>query len=521
MSVWERRIIAIGILLTTVWGLAIFTAYILFAPPPPPPSQLESPTLARGDEAVTPVVMSASSSGPLPFPTAAAVAISEPDAATRRKWIEAVSHAKGNQERMGGIQWGWSSRFSDQTGTILPASAHWLTDASTAPATQPAIPPTLITLHLSQVPLRKALEAFAQAAHCSIAISPPGWLDEPKNAPAITLNAESQPLMEVLNELCSKSATRCMVDRMGGYGGGASAADPATPVLRIEHQQGSGSLGKWVVNGPFAIELTQLSRSASLASGADPQASLQASFNLSHEPGFVVLSHSLVLEEAVDDAGLIMKAQSQNRPEASAPRGVTFLGLLAAAAGIAPSVSPAATSPEERWDNPMMFQGMMEPFQCPLKCGRTLARLRGTAKFLVVRSTQRVELPIDSPPADVSKTVGGISFSISNWQANQNWARFSLTLHRTQQTDKDWGRLTAGISTFPMVLLDSDGQPYPTPRFAGGNSGGGSDALCYFMSQQFYGGGESTRRPGKLLIDLPSSMAVVEVPFEFNNIPLP
>jgi hypothetical protein len=70
--------------------------------------------------------------------------------------------------------------------------------------------------------------------------------------------------------------------------------------------------------------------------------------------------------------------------------------------------------------------------------------------------------------------------------------------------------------------LDAAGIPLPALR-SQGSGGGDTDCFAQFMciQQNFVNGRMETRTPVKLVLDVPTAFVVVDVPFSFENLPLP
>jgi hypothetical protein len=430
----------------------------------------------------------------------------------------------------------FQSRYQDRTGTILalaplpavdpaisatttPTTAR-ATALTTAPASAPVADATLITVHLSKASLRQALVAVANAGKVKIAVSPPGWIDSNQDDPPIDLNADNLPLMEVMNQLCCKSASLLSGgDNNMYWGGEVGAPDPATPLFHLQHQQADESLGPWVISGAFSFEAQRLFHSSQLDSNATA-ASLMVTLKPTHEPSVVVFAASQIptVTLAVDEKGhsLIGDVSSQPRANVQRPRGFSFARMLAAAVGAAP---PAAETQE-----PWMPQlgDLTIPLQCPPDFGHTITTLAGSEKFLVQKKAARLEMAVASPPAAQDKVIDGTSLTVDNWQIfGGQQCRFRVTIHRTTQDATQWSRLQASLRQLNPVLLDSSGSAFPPARGWNSNS---TDTECYceYMCQGgYYGQGEQNMKPAKLLLDVPTEFVTMDVPFKFENLPLP
>ena len=198
-------------------------------------------------------------------------------------------------------------------------------------------------------------------------------------------------------------------------------------------------------------------------------------------------------------------------------RPLTWAQVLARAVGATQPVD----APAEFWVSP--DNGITIQLQCPPNFGHAIAKLAGTQRFLIQRQATRLELPIASPPVDQDKTVGGISLTIGNWQLNSPQQQmFRLTLHRTNQDQAQWSRLSASVTALNPVLLDAAGAPLPAARQFGSYAGD-NDCYCQYMCQQndYENGQFKGKTPVKLLLDVPTELVAIDVPFTFENLPLP
>jgi hypothetical protein len=237
-----------------------------------------------------------------------------------------------------------------------------------------------------------------------------------------------------------------------------------------------------------------------------------------HEPSIVVMAQGQQpkLTAAVDELGhsLVPDAsQVMVRPRQSFSWG----RLLARAVG----ATEPAPDPSEFWT--AEENGINIQLQCPPDFGHTLAKLEGTQRFLIQRRAARLELPIASSPVDQDKTIGGVSITIGGWQVfSPQQQMFRVTIHRTHQDQTQWNRLSASVGALNPVLLDAAGEPLPELRHMGSNAGD-PDCFCQFMCiQNNYEGGQFRgRTPVKLVMDVPTEFVAIDVPFKFENLPLP
>jgi hypothetical protein len=513
MSIFERKILAIAILLTVAWGGGLFVVYMLADSTTPPRSALESPDAVAANVPVVPAPLPVR--GALVFPAAANVAPVAIDLEARRKQLMGVRAQVGSQN---GVQYDWHSRFQNRTGVVLaPTTSATTTSATTMSTAAAPNTSTLITVHLTKASLRQALVAVANAAKMKVSITPPGWLDSTAGQPQIDLNADAQPLLEVVNELCCQSAALMYLPGQGSWWGDSAAVDPATPVLHLEHQRDDSSLGPWVISGRFSFEAQEIHHATAVDAGADPTMA-QVMLKVTHEPALVVLAQSppATVLEAEDDHGHSLLTAASAAP--AQQRGLSFGQILALAVG-AGRAPP--TGPVENWTGDI--SSISVPLKCPVDFGHTLAKLSGSERFLIQQKAARLEIPIASPPANQDKTVDGVSVSVDQWQVIlPQQVIFRLVIHRTDQDQTTWDRLCASIRQLNPVLLDHSGNALPASRVMNSNSED-NQCWCQFICQQngYFEEGSRGQAPAKLMMDVPTAFAVMDVPFKFENLPLP
>jgi hypothetical protein len=177
------------------------------------------------------------------------------------------------------------------------------------------------------------------------------------------------------------------------------------------------------------------------------------------------------------------------------------------------------------------------PLQRKADAGRKLARLRGTIKVMVVAKRERWEIPNVLAAKNLSKTIRGPlgeeTWTVQNVEVVPTEAGPRYQAHVTvvpkqplvaeeateeelqarqmvQSSLRDWSQMVS--------LVDTGGRIYP---FMEGVEDTGEVVTIPFAPPDE---GDPLNRPGppaKLIIDIPTDVREVEIPFDIKDLPLP
>jgi hypothetical protein len=153
----------------------------------------------------------------------------------------------------------------------------------------------------------------------------------------------------------------------------------------------------------------------------------------------------------------------------------------------------------------------------PENVGERIARLRGFARITVQMRSEVVEVPDITTAENVERTVAGHKLVVKNVRARGETYTVSMTITRDPKKPGGWGEINLS-STFR--LLDANGVPLSRRNYGGGTNLGDYTELNLMFGRDDWNG-EGAGPPAKLIWEVPTETAVVEAPFEFEDVPMP
>ena len=496
MTNLERNTIAVVGLASVLWAGGLFATYELRDAPPPPPPKPSVATAAGAPAAPAGAVTVVTLAGPPVVTTVAAMGL--PTLAEKRAHL-AAAPADGNSASVNGPHGRWEAR----TGIEQPAP--------------PSLPATTISVHLKDVSTRAALTEVGKAAGVKLTVFPPYVWRQTPFPTAVTLDADNRPMMEVINELCAKTGLACGTRTTINYQGAPASADPAIGTLGLQPQDANGGPGPWVVAGPFMFEAQRVVHDSPVGAGptTGTAGAVSVVLSVTHEPKVVVLGQSwqLAPTEAVDEAG-----HSLVPPAADAPaRGAgSIIGRMFGGR----TVRRGNASIAPGWWG--QSQGLLTvPLACPGDVGRRIARLKLVPQFLIQDKSERIAVDVGAGhTADTVVKAAGLTVTVGPVNGLQGCS-CRVTFARGQQGDDDWEQLRSALRNVVPVLADARGRALSAPQVNPQSDVGPSVQLQFYWNQQQYYGGDPILKPAKLIIDVPSAVRSVDVPVEFDDLPLP
>ena len=518
MSQLERNLVGIVIVLSMLWGGGLLAAYLLkpddvvvstdtdtdgagasgtFSPaqakPPTPSAGFVAPTPAAGNPAASTVSVALAGVTPATVVLVNDPAAGLPTLAEKREHLHAASATITPQR--------WPvmpqhPRWEDRRGTVLPPPA--------TPAGAPSLNPPLFSVHFKDVPIATALTQVGRMAGVRIVPVPPQqW--RYGTSPTVTLDVDQQPLMELLNELCCKAGLVPWRSN-GGWGMPAVSRPSTRPTYAVQMGEVDQSMGPWVVSGPFSFEIVRISHVVSLANGDAGQLSLQ--LNVSHDPKVTVLGQMADVVEASDEHGASLVAQSS-------PQGDNTGGWFGF--GMRRRIFVETQGQWQSTDQPLNLQLAVTP-----NAGRQIVRMKVTAHFLLPTALEHLELPGVVAGDAKPQTVAGLTIAVTApLPDNPFQVVRQITFTRGSQSDADWQTLRGIFPNLNTTLLDAQGAAAQR-AYAYLQSGDDKTAVYqYAWNGANWNGQQPNLKPAKLLIDVPKTLANVEVPIEFDHLPLP
>jgi hypothetical protein len=335
---------------------------------------------------------------------------------------------------------------------------------------------TLVTLSLKNVTAREAFAELAKQAKIQVDVSDLEREEEPR----FSIELTQRPFWQAMHELCVKTGLQPEV-----------RGDPPQIVVdslvtRWSHRPVSG-------HGAFLIVADRIERDykVDLAKPEDLQHRFVLQLTAFSDPRLLVLKNAqeVKLEEAVDEHGnSLLPVQTEE---------------------YAPESSEYRTPWEWR---------VFAKLHHPRGAGERIARLRGSAQFMVRTEHQNWELSQIMTVQNATRMVGGSRLIIEGLSRNEE----GYTL-RIRGQGVLCGIAPAGMTEqFEAIrrsirLLDNNGRAFAVD-FAGGS---GREEWSYLFTFKPTPAQDATTEPAKLIWEVPTEARLVTVPFEFRNLPLP
>ena len=336
--------------------------------------------------------------------------------------------------------------------------------------------PTFVALNLKNVTAREAFAELGRQAKVRIDVSDL----ERENEAKFSVELSQRPFWQAMRELCVKTSLQPEI-----------RGDP--PQIMIDSLPTRWSHRPASVHGPFMVVADRLER--------DYKVDLSRPDELHHrfllqltaysDPRLLVMKNAreVKLEEAVDERGnsLIACDEGEYAPETSEYR--------------AP------------WEWKLAAR-----LHHPDGAGQRIAKLRGSAQFLVRTQFQPWELTQIMTVQNATRVIGGSRLTIEGLSKNEE----GYTL-RIRGEGPLCGLGQGGMSDqFEAIrrsirLIDSGGRNFAVD-FAGGS---GRDEWSYLFTFKPTPAQDPTTEPAKLVWDVPTEAKFIVVPFEFTNLPLP
>jgi RNA polymerase sigma factor (sigma-70 family) len=388
-----------------------------------------------------------------------------------------------------GVQFPRTPAHEVRTGTVLDAGRY---------ATLAGLSTTPVTMDLENATATDAYDAIT-AAVPEVMMDPAqfGAAGTPPNQPSdVTMHLKQVPLMEALLELRS----------LTGY----AYAEFGDRWVIIDAPRESLPPGMWCTAGPFAVELARVQAAVDLANGArerEPQMSLI--FQVLAEPRVNVWTRAetLVLDGCVDDRGRAVKTVGRNP---LLVRGAPY--------------------------NARNFYQEVE-IGISLPRGERIPVLRGTAPLVLVSKQERVEGEIPAQPMvkhvgkmvvelSVPKPWGGAKPTADGMARNFEWP---IVFRQGDMPAEDWEVLKKGVAKLRPKVFDEEDRRlgvmgYQDEKYASSapilvTQEDGSIRLQYMYSLWPAQGG--TKPVKRYVLELPTELRIVDVPFEFHDVPIP
>jgi hypothetical protein len=335
--------------------------------------------------------------------------------------------------------------------------------------------PSIVTLDYDAAELKTVLDDLGRQAHAQIVLPNVNWGGVPKS---VTIHVHRQPFWVAMTELCQKTGLCPQFD----------SSDHKMTLV-----QGNDFLNGIVqYQGPFLVVARRIIQNAelSLATGQTERRSTSLEMAILAEPKLTVVGHAYMphIDTAIDDAG-----------NSLTPRRNAF-----------------------RF-NPVMFNAMNVDdsrlwmanitLECPDDHSKKIAKLKGSFRTAIETRSEAWTIPNILKAQTPTRTFGSSTFSVESITQTQNQYMVRISGTRLATTTDD-----AFLGLGQIDLLDAHDKPL-TRRPMGG--GGGMNRMMYTFSFDSNDPANPAGEPTKLVWNVPVGTKVIDIPFEFKNLPLP
>jgi hypothetical protein len=338
------------------------------------------------------------------------------------------------------------------------------------------ISPTLVSASLKNVTAREAFTEIAKQANVRIDVSDLEREDEPR----FSMDVTPQPFWQAVRDLCIK--THLQPDIRG---------EP--PQIVVDSLATRWCNRPSSVHGAFLVVADRIERDykVDLAKPDELHHRFTLGMTAYSDPKLLVLKNArdAKLEEAVDERGhsLLPPQEEEYVPESSDYRGPWEWRLAA-------------------------------KLHHPDGAGQRIARLRGSAQFLVRTQFETWELSQVMSVQNATRVIAGARITIEGLSRSDE----GYTL-RIRGQGALCGLVSPGLTDqFEAIrrsirLLDQNGRLFSVD-FAGGS---GREDWSYLFTFKPTPAQDATAEPAKLVWDVPTEAKFLVVPFEFKDLPLP
>jgi hypothetical protein len=409
----------------------------------------------------------------VPPPAATTQTVSQID--RRQYLLKLWSHSRSNQSTADPL-------LRTQLGTILPVPELHDGDPDSA---------STVTIHQTGT-IYDVLEQIAQQTRTRVGAEHPGIF---RGDTPIHLDLDRAPMLEALMEVCSQAGLKLVRSEPGDA---SATADPhstgqslseSLPRIVLGQSMSHRAVGRWCTSGPFEYEVTQIEHGVPLSPSSMNGEFLTISIEAHVEPKLRVFSGPGVfsLEEAVDENGNNL------------------------------------VTPEGAWKPPSMQDQMAIHMAYPASNpGHRIVRLRATDHCVIAKTFETVEIPLPKDGSPPTQTAGGmLIYTDTSDQQNGNSGvyMFKLTIHKREGGNIDWPSFTNAAHGIVPRLETADGNVLD-PIFHT-ELQVNSDSIVFTPQWWKRSGNRQESPPVKIVMDVPIELRSVDVPVQFDNLPLP
>ncbi|MDB5171515.1 MAG: repeat protein [Phycisphaerales bacterium] len=335
--------------------------------------------------------------------------------------------------------------------------------------------PSFITMHFKDADPREVFAELSKQCYATLKPFPDNLFDQP-GLSKVTIDIDHQPFWAAMKQIADKTG----ID-LQQYSEGMR-------LMRGAFRMNSPFT---TTRGPFLVVATQVdySQTMMLANGGGATSNFAVHLVAYSEPKLQIISSTsaVKLEEAVDDAG-----------NSLLPTGPDNRGYYGGGGGT--------------WN-------LYAQLHHPDHPGQKIARLRGSAKFVIQTKSQKIEIPVAGIKEN-AQVIGDMPVLIHDLKKNAEiW---ELRLSATPDTmGNRWAQLQQSVQT-RLQLVDAQGIPLDHRGMSsrGGNNGI-EFTILFTPSNNRPAADRASADPAKLVWEVPTATKEIPVPFEFKDVPMP
>jgi hypothetical protein len=338
--------------------------------------------------------------------------------------------------------------------------------------------PSIVTLDYDAAEIKTVLDDLGRQAHAHIMLPNVNWGGVPKS---VTIHIHHQPFWIAMTELCQKTGLCPQFDSSDHKMTLVPGNDFLSGIVQYQ--------------GPFLVVARRIMQNAelSLATGQAERRSTSLEMAILAEPKLTLVGHAYMphIDTAIDDTGN--------------------------------SLTPGRA--RFRF-NPMMFNAMNVDdsrlwmanvmLECPDDHSKKIAKLKGSFRTAIETRSEAWIIPNILKAQTPTRTFGSSTFTVDSITQTQNVYMVRISGTRLATTGDD-----AFLGLGQIDLLDAHGKPLTRHPMGGMGGAGGMNRMMYAFSFDSNDPANPAGEPTKMVWNVPVGTKVIDVPFEFKNLPLP
>jgi hypothetical protein len=335
--------------------------------------------------------------------------------------------------------------------------------------------PSMVTLDYDAADLKLVLADLSRQAHAEIIVPNMNWRGMAKG---VTIHVHHQLFWTAMTELCQQTGLSPQFDGSDHKMTLVPSNDFLSGIIQCQ--------------GPFLVVARRITLNAelSLAAGQAERRNTSLELAILAEPKLTLVGHAYMphIDAALDDAGnSLTPGRARFR----------FNPMMMNAMNV---------------DDARLWMANIN-LECPDDHSKKIAKLKGSFRAAIETRSEVWVIPNILKAQAPTRTFGSSTFSVDSITQTQNVYMVRVSGLRPPTISDD-----AFLGLGQIDLIDSHGKPL-TRRPLGG--GGGMNRMMYTFSFDSNDPANPAGEPTKMVWRVPVGTKVLEVPFEFKDLPLP